>query len=275
MSAKKILSIGIILMVFTSCATKKFKDISYTEHHDLKPLKLNVFTPRSSKNELKDVIIFIYGGNWNSGNKDMYGFMGRQFGKEDIVTVIPNYTLSPNANYDTMAQQVTKAITWTYNTIETYGGNPERIFITGHSAGAHLAALATMSPKYKGETSKIKGIILNDAAGLDMYSYLKENPPKEEPDNYVTTWTTNPKLWKEASPLYHIDTETPPIFTYLGTKTYHSIIEGNRIFREELLKVQPEAKLIKLDKKHVPMIVQYFYPWNKRAKEIKAFMNAN
>jgi hypothetical protein len=108
-----------------------------------------------------------------------------------------------------------------------------------------------------------------------MYSYLKENPPKEEPDNYVTTWTTNPKLWKEASPLYHIDTETPPIFTYLGTKTYHSIIEGNRIFREELLKVQPEAKLIKLDKKHVPMIVQYFYPWNKRAKEIKAFMNAN
>jgi arylformamidase len=80
MSAKKILSIGIILMVFTSCATKKFKDISYTEHHDLKPLKLNVFTPRSSKKELKDVIIFIYGGNWNSGNKDMYGFMGRQFG---------------------------------------------------------------------------------------------------------------------------------------------------------------------------------------------------
>ena len=55
MSAKKILSIGIILMVFTSCATKKFKDISYTEHHDLKPLKLNVFTPTFFPNLFNDL----------------------------------------------------------------------------------------------------------------------------------------------------------------------------------------------------------------------------
>lgn len=260
--------------LMSSCASKKITDISYISKGDLNNPTLNVFKPKGKASKPYDVLIYIYGGGWNSGKKEIYGFFGRNFAKKGIITVIPDYTLSPNASYDVMAQQVAEAIKWTMSNVANYGGNPERIFITGHSAGGHLAALATMSPAYNKGDLDINGIILNDAAALDMHNYLQKNPPKKS-NNYVTTWTTNPEEWKKASPIYFINEDTPPIFTYLGTKTYESIKEANKRFRVELLKFQPEAELKVLDKKHIPMIVQYAFPWNKRSLEIKAFMSAH
>ena len=260
------------LLTMSSCATKKIKNISYTSSEKLENPTLNVFVPRKVSVESKDILIFVYGGNWNSGKKEIYSIVGRNFAKRDIITVIPDYTLSPNASYDDMAKEIAKAISWTHDNVARYNGNPQRIFITGHSAGGHLAALSTMSPEYS--QNLIKGIILNDAAGLDMYSYLKQYPPTSQ-DNYDVTWTTNPDDWKKASPLYFLDKNTPPILSYLGKKTYPSIIAGNKTFQDSLKTVQPKTELISLNKKHVPMVTQYFFPWSKRYKEIVNFMDAN
>lgn len=261
-------------ILFTGCAAKKYKDLSYIENANPKITitpKLNVFTPRKSSEEKLPVLIFMYGGNWNSGSKDTYGFFGRNFAKKDVITVIPDYTLSPEANYDDMAQQTAQAIKWTRAHIEEFNGDPNRIYLTGHSAGGHLAALATMNPKYDIDPANISGIILNDAAGLDMYNYLQKDPPKAE-NNYLTTWTDNPETWKEASPIYFINENTPPLMIYIGSKTYPSIKSGNREFINALKPFQPNVEPIVLPKKHIPMIIQYFFPWSKRFDEIKSFI---
>jgi len=259
----------------TGCGSLKYRSVNYLSQEyteqELLPT-LDIFRPKKIVNN-NDVLIFIHGGNWDSGSKGLYSQLGRNFARKGILTVIPGYTLSPDADIKTMTEQVTEAITWTREHIKDFGGNPDRIFITGHSAGAHLAALATMNPAYLDDTSYVKGVILNDAAGLDMYNYLKDYPPSAE-DHYLTTWGTNENDWLEASPINYIDENTPPLMIYLGTKTIPSIFKYNELFLIDLKKVQPGAKPILLDKKHNNMVIQYFWPWSNRFDEIKNFMKA-
>lgn len=260
-----------ILIAFSSCSTKKFKNITYATSVQNKPLKLNIFVPRKMKGEKLPVLIYVHGGNWNTGNKNIYGFFGRNFAKKNVITVIPSYTLSPEANYDQMAAEIASAINWTATDIEKYGGDPRKLFVTGHSAGGHLVALATMNPKYGVKEATVSGIILNDAAGLDMKHYLEQNPPTGQND-YLTTWTNDPKEWTNASPMYFINDKTPPFLIYVGKKTYPSIKVANERFVNELKKYQKDLSPVLVNKKHIPMILQYFWPWNDRIAETVDFM---
>lgn len=268
----------IVLMAslfLTGCGSVKYRDINYLDQKYTEGAQLptlNIFRPKNA-GENNDVLIFVHGGNWDSGSKGLYSYLGRNFARKDVLTVIPGYTLSPRANIKTMTQQITEAIIWTHEHIDDFGGNPDRIFITGHSAGGHLAALATMNPAYLKDSTYIKGIILNDAAGLDMYSYLKNDPPTNV-DHYRTTWTDDEQTWLEASPINYISGRTPPLMVYVGTKTIPSIFKYNELFLIELNKEQPGVKPILLDKKHSNMVIQYLWPWSKRFDEIKAFMKA-
>jgi len=273
MRLKPLLIYTFSLFLLASCATKKHADIIYSSGKEMnnESLQLNVFTPRNITSENFPVLIFVHGGNWNSGKKETYGFLGRNFAKKGVVCVIPDYTLSPKANYHEMTAEIAKAIEWTKNNIETFGGNPNALFLTGHSAGGHLVALAATNPKYGISPETIAGVILNDAAGLDMHHYLKSNPPTST-DNYLSTWTNDPEIWKAASPIHYFSEETPPFMVYYGSKSYASIIEANQRFLNVLQKYQPTVQPIILNKKHVPMVLQYFWPWNNRYQEIIEFI---
>ena len=125
---------------------------------------------------------------------------------------------------------------------------------------------------YLKDKSIVKGVILNDAAGLDMKHYLEEVPPTIK-DDYLTTWSSNPETWKAASPIYFLDKNSPPFMIYIGgSKTYKSIQVSNERFIKELNKFQPNVNAIVLNKKHVNMITQYFFPWSKRYVEIIDFI---
>lgn len=261
--------------LFCSCATQKIKDVDYLQTPVAKTTglpKLNVFVPKSNKNKTMPVLIFVHGGNWNTGNKDTYGFLGRNFAKKGVVTIIPDYTLSPNASYNEMAKEIAAVIQWTKQNCAQYNGDPNRIFITGHSAGGHLAALAVMNPKYGIDPKDVSGIILNDAAGLDMKHYLENYPPTAESD-YLATWTNNPTVWHDASPIYFLNKDTPPFLIYVGDKTYESIKTANERFLKALQPIQPRVVPIHINKSHIPMVLQYFWPWNNRYDEIIDFMN--
>ncbi|MDQ7918166.1 alpha/beta hydrolase [Mesonia sp. MT50] len=237
-----------ILLFCSSCAVKKYKDIPFITSTP-KELTANIFVPKK-KMKLQPVLLFVHGGNWDSGKKETYGFLGRNFAKKGVVTVISEYTLSPQADYKQMTQEVAKSILWIKNNIEDYGGDPQQIYVTGHSAGGHLVALATMDSSYSYGIDKkdIAGIILNDAAGLDMYSYLQKNPPTSE-NHYLSTWTKNPETWKKASPITYMDATTPRVLMYWGSKSYASIIEANQDFYTKLKAFQPQLKSIVLKKK--------------------------
>ena len=119
----------LFVFLFSSCASKKYKNVAYLEtKSEVKNPTLNIYKPRNSNYKNNPVLIFVHGGNWNSGDKKLYGFIGRNFAKKGITTVIVGYTLSPKANYDTMAKQIAKAVEWTKENIANYNGNPNEIF---------------------------------------------------------------------------------------------------------------------------------------------------
>jgi len=103
--------------------------------------KLDVFYNKDDTKTLKPVVIFVHGGAWVVGSKAEYSRIGSLLVKEDYVAVLPEYLLFPWGSIDDMVSDVYKAIQWTVNNISKYGGDPSKITLTGHSAGAHLIAL--------------------------------------------------------------------------------------------------------------------------------------
>ncbi len=154
--------------------------------------------------------------------------------------------------------------------------------MSGHSAGGHLAALIGLDDAYFDALSMknpTTGLVLIDAAGLDMYNYLLEkrrDPDYDAKDTYFQTFTNDPATWKKASPRYYLKENMPPMLMYRGGKTYESIIKSTEAFVGDLKRYVPNPDYHVLPgKKHVPMIVQFFLPWNKHFPEIVDFMESN
>lgn len=270
------ISIAILLLIASGCSFRrisKIKNVVYLPAEKAAgkgEQQLNVFAPKK-KTRPRDVIVFIHGGNWNSGRKSQYNIIGKNWAKKGIVYVIIDYPLSPAANFRDMAVASAASVKWVKDSISKYGGNPERIFVSGHSAGGHLASLISLDDHYfkdLGIDNPITGTILIDAGGLDMYGYLKDEKFSKD-HTYYKTFTGDPDTWKVASPLHHLHKNMPPMVIYQGGKTYPSIVKSTATFVKSLEGSAPDTPFrIQKSKKHVPMITQYFNPWNRRYKEI-------
>ena len=142
------------------------KDVSYYDGADRDKLKhkLDLYLPKG----LKDypVLFFVHGGAWVMGDKDDFGvyaaFAGA-FTKLGIGVVVTNYRLSPGVKHPDHVKDVARAFDWTVKNIGKHGGDKDRVFLCGHSAGAHLVSLLTTDPSYlkgHGLTSKaIRGVL--------------------------------------------------------------------------------------------------------------------
>lgn len=271
----------LLVLQISSCSLNRVsrsKDVTYLKDQevaDVPSQALNIFAPRKSK-ELNEVFIFIHGGNWNSGRKELYSFFGNRMARKGVVSVIIDYPLSPAATYKQMAMATAQAVSWVHENIEDFGGDPERIFVSGHSAGGHLAALVAVRDEYfssSGKINPIKGTILIDAAGLDMYGYLLEkNYPAD--NTYIKTFTNDPVLWKEASPMYHLSEEMPKFLIFRGENTYPSIIKSTEKFVATLSNYVEEPNYtVQSGKKHFSMITQFFWTWNSNYDDMLEFMS--
>lgn len=115
--------------------------------------QLNIHVPNTVKNNT-DVVIFYYGGRWQSGNKEDYTFIADAFTSKELITVIPDYRIYPDVDWREFINDGAMAYQWVYDNIARFGGNPERIFIMGHSAGAHIAAMVTTRQSLIGNAGK-------------------------------------------------------------------------------------------------------------------------
>jgi acetyl esterase/lipase len=112
------------------------KNIPYgSQAHQL----LDIYQPDVPGNY--PVIVYIHGGGWNSGNKELYALVAQKLVPYDVVVVVPRYQLYPDATYPQMRDDVSTALAWTVNNIAQYSGDPNRIVFGGQSAGAQLSAM--------------------------------------------------------------------------------------------------------------------------------------
>lgn len=278
----RLLIYSFFLVLCGSCSLRGItvsENITYMEDGYLGELpekRLNVFRPKKI-NEALPVLVFIHGGSWRSGSKEKYSLVGRRWARRNIVTVIIDYPLSPEYKIHSMGKATAKALNWVDENIADYGGDPERIVVSGHSAGGHLASLVAIRDEYfdsLGVKNPIAGAVLIDAAGFDMYHYLKEknNAPGT---SHLKTFTDSPEVWKDTSPIYFLHDNMPPMLFMMGGKTYDSILEGTDRFMEEYKKYEPEPNFkVQKNKRHIPMMLQMIYTPSRGFRWVTNFVKA-
>jgi len=93
-------------------------------------------------------VIFFYGGTWSAGKKTNYAFVGAALAERGYVTVIPDYRLYPAVRFPAFVEDGARAVAWVQQHAREFGGDPDRLVLMGHSAGAHIAALLALNPGY-------------------------------------------------------------------------------------------------------------------------------
>lgn len=111
--------------------------------------RLDVYAPRAP-GEGRPVVVFFYGGSWNSGTREGYGFVGRALAARGFVTIIPDYRLVPEVRYPGFVEDGAAAVRWASAHAREYGGDPRRIVLAGHSAGAYIAAMLAVDGRWLG-----------------------------------------------------------------------------------------------------------------------------
>lgn len=262
-------------LLLSSCASlhmQQKKNIVYSKDQ---ALTLNVYSPKRKTIETKNVLVFIHGGNWTSGKKSMYRFFGKGMAKKGIVAVVIDYHKYPTVTYPAMAMDAAQSLKWVKENISSFGGDTNKIYVSGHSAGGHLAALIATDKTYFDSikiNNPIKGCVLIDAFGLDMYSYLKREE-KYKYDVYRSIFTKDENQWKKGSPFFYLHEGMPKFIMFVGGRTYPGIVNDSNAFLLELKKYQSDAQLITVPRKrHAGMIFSYINPRKISYGQILEFM---
>jgi arylformamidase len=166
---------------------------------------LDVYTTPELKNA--PVMIYVHGGGWAEGDKGNVSSKPGFFLQNNVVFVSVNYRLSPRAFWPSHIEDVAQAIAWVKNNIARYGGNPARLYLMGHSAGAHLVALVATDGSYLGrhrvELSNLKAIVLLDSAAYDIPAIAASNGGRLG-EAYRDVFGMDPAVWRQASPIYYV-----------------------------------------------------------------------
>src|SRR5437764_2877275 len=150
------------------------RDIPYADPPQERQV-LDVYSPPGAKN--LPVVFWIHGGGWQTGDKSEVQRKPQAFTEKGFVFVSTNYRLLPNVDMGTIVRDVAKAIRWVHDHIAEYGGDPDRLLVMGHSAGAQLAALICTDDRYlKSEglpLSIVKGCVPVDGDTYDVPAIIE------------------------------------------------------------------------------------------------------
>lgn len=152
-------------------AQKLTPDIPYVHDGHARQV-LDIYTPEMKTNSSLPVMFWIHGGGWQTGDKGDVSLKPKVLTERGFVFVSANYRLLPDVEMDELIRDVAKAIGWVHKNIDQYGGDPKRIFVGGHSAGAQLAALMCTDDRYLREQgvefSVLKGCVPVDGDTYDI-----------------------------------------------------------------------------------------------------------
>ncbi len=214
--------------------------ISLGEHPSQKAI---VWAPenRDPDSEPLPVLLFVHGGSWNWGDPVDYGFVGRSFVPKGFVVVLGGYRLHPDAVYPAMLEDTARTIAWTRQEIAQYGGDPDRITIAGHSAGAYNVVQTALEHQWLGR----HGMSANDIAGVVGLSGPYDFHPFDS-DSTIASFgdAQNPEA---TQPINHIRSDAPPMLLIHGDK-------------DDLVKPRNTRELAKRIEAAGGNVTMHFYP---------------
>lgn len=172
-------------------------------------LSLDVYRPAASSTAGAPVVVFFYGGSWQTGARAHYRFVGSRLAANGIVAIVADYRLGSDPGFPGFVQDAADAVSWSHAHARDYGGDPGRLFVAGHSAGAQLAALLGTDARY---LEKV-GLKPRDLAGVIGLS----GPYDFEISGDLVPIFGPPAQWKDAMAIHFVDGDEPPFLLIHGT----------------------------------------------------------
>jgi acetyl esterase/lipase len=183
-------------------------DLDYvpTAEYAAKKDRLDVYAPVAAKGA--PVVVSIHGGALREGDKAKEAFVGHLLARAGFVAVVINYRLSPGVTHPAHVEDAAHAVAWARTHAAEYGGDPRKLFVIGHSAGAYLAALLALDPQYLAayqmSATDLKGIV-------PVSAFFYVDRPGVGPDRPKDVWGTEVAAWKAASPSAYVRKDVPPM----------------------------------------------------------------
>lgn len=204
---------GVLLLVLSACSPVKllnaltpdstFDKTAGIAYGDDPRQKLDVYVPRHALPDAP-VVVFFYGGSWNSGAREDYNFVGEALASRGIVAVVADYRLYPQVRYPLFLQDAARAVAWTKAHIREFSGNPQRLYLMGHSSGGYNAAMLALD----GDLLAAAGMSPKDLRGwiglAGPYDFLPIENPAVRP---VFFWPNSPP---QSQPINHVSRDAPP-----------------------------------------------------------------
>jgi acetyl esterase/lipase len=242
------------------------KDLVYVEGkpEDEPKHKLDLYIPAGGK--LAPVFLFIHGGAWRFGDRALYPPFGQRFAREGILTVIPSYRLAPKNRWPAQAEDSAAAYAWTVRHIAEYGGDTNRLFVGGHSAGGHISSLLTVNHRYLeaagASPALIRGVIaLSGVYNLDIG------------DVQSVVFGTDRGVRRDASPLWQLQGPAPPFLVTYCEWDYPSLPLQAKTFYAALRRAGVSADLFFTPKEnHISEVMAMTHDADPTAQAIVRFI---
>ncbi|MGE0759324.1 MAG: alpha/beta hydrolase [Pirellulaceae bacterium] len=196
------------------------RDIPYAQPAAERQI-LDIYAPPDAKN--LPVVFWIHGGGWQTGDKTSVQDKPRAFVDKGFVFVSTNYRLLPHVDMGTIIRDVAKSLGWVHHHIAEYGGDPQRILVMGHSAGAQLAALICIDERYlaaeKVPFSSLKGCVPVDGDTYDVPAIIETAETRrrvhgqpQAKNGHREKFGNDPALHRDFSAVTHVarDKGIPP-----------------------------------------------------------------
>lgn len=168
---------------------------------------LDVFAPPGDVAKAP-VVVFLYGGSWQKGRRQDYAWAARALAAQGFLVVLPDYRLYPNVRFPAFVEDSAQAVRWAVDNAAQYGGDPSRIVIAGHSAGAYNAIMLGLDPRYLRAAGVDPGAVRAVAGLAGPYDFLPLQGRRQEIFGLGDLTATQPLNFVRAG--------SPPVFLATG-----------------------------------------------------------
>lgn len=165
------------------------------------------------------VLVFWHGGGWTSGYKEWMGFMGPVFAARGVTFVTAGYRLAPQHLFPAGLKNCMEAVGWVHANVPRFGGAPERIFVGGHSAGGHYAALLAVRRDWPKEAHLPLDVVRGCLAVSAVYDFTEGSGLSMRPRFLGTSGNEH-----EASPIHNLQPPLPPFLVAHGSQDFPHLI---------------------------------------------------
>lgn len=211
------------------------RDVVFDAKHQL---ALDVFQPKDVSHA--PVVVFFFGGSWKSGKRQWYSWVGEALARRGVVVVIPDYRLWPEVKMEGFMSDGARAVAWAHAHAGEYGGDPDKLFVMGHSAGAHIGALLATDAHWLKEVG-MQPRQLSGFIGLaGPYDFL---PLKEQ--DYIDMFGSTHEQQLLSQPVHFVNGDEPPMLLMQGTSD-KIVAPKNAKSLARLLRAQNEPVELKL-----------------------------